>query len=171
MWPRIPRSDYEKGKGLVNKRAFQKIVAAGDPPGILAYANGAAVGWCAIGPRAALVRLEGSRVMAPVDDQPVWSVVCFFVAKPFRRQGLSVALLQAAASFAAERGARLVEGYPFEPRGHSADAFVWLGLAPTFENAGFTEVARRSPKRPIMRREVRASGAASRKATAKRARG
>jgi GNAT superfamily N-acetyltransferase len=186
MWPRVPRADFEKGKGAANKGAFRRIVRAGEPPGILAYANGAPAGWCAIGPRAGFVRLEGSRVLAPVDDQPVWSVVCFFIARPYRRQGLSAALLREAARFAAARGARIVEGYPIDPQSKtSADAFAWTGLARSFESAGFTETLRRSPTRPIMRLAVgakrgggsRASGGRSaaaavpRGARAKRARG
>jgi GNAT superfamily N-acetyltransferase len=95
-----------------------------------------------------------SRILKPVDDRPVWSVVCFFVAKPYRRRGLSTQLLDEAAKYARKRGARIVEGYPVEPKTEtrSPDVFVWPGLASAFRKAGFEEVARRSPTRPIMRR-------------------
>jgi GNAT superfamily N-acetyltransferase len=92
-------------------------------------------------------------VAAPVDDKPVWSVTCFFIAKPHRKQGLSVVLLKAAVAFAKKNGAKIVEGYPQELNKPQADAFVYHGLASTFEKAGFREVARRSPTRPVMRRE------------------
>ncbi len=154
MWWRLPRSHFEAQKGAGNKRAFQVIVEAGDGPGILAYADGQPVGWCAIAPREEYPALARSRVLRRVDDMPVWSVTCLFVAKPFRRRGVSVRLLCAAIEYARSRGAWIVEGYPVEPHSNSPvmpDAFVWTGLASAFQEAGFTEVLRRSETRPIMR--------------------
>jgi GNAT superfamily N-acetyltransferase len=156
MWPRLKRSPYEQQKGQGNKKAFKKIVASGEIPGILAYAGGQPVGWCALAPRETYLVLENSRILQRVDDQPVWSVTCFFVAKPFRRQGMTVALLRAAVEHAKKRGARIVEGYPVEPKkGKTADAFAWTGLASAFRQAGFVEVLRRSETRPIMRKEIK----------------
>ena len=106
-------------------------------------------------PRVQYRRLERSKVLAPVDDKPVWSVVCFFVRRGWRGRGLTVRLLREAARFAAARGARVLEGYPTDASKRAADAFVWTGLKSTFERAGFREVARRSASRPIMRRAVR----------------
>ncbi|HKQ62266.1 MAG TPA: GNAT family N-acetyltransferase, partial [Candidatus Polarisedimenticolaceae bacterium] len=94
-------------------------------------------------------------VLKPVDAAPVWSVSCLFVARAHRRRGISVGLLRAARRHAARHGALLVEGYPVDPRGRAPDAFVWTGLASAFRQAGFTEVARRSPTRPIMRAPAR----------------
>jgi GNAT superfamily N-acetyltransferase len=167
MWARLPSAEFRAGVGAKNRRAFRRIVAAGDPPGILAYVNGEPAGWCAVGPRAAYRRLETSRVLQPVDDRPVWSVVCFFIARPFRRHGLTSRLLEEVVRFAGSRGATIVEGYPTDPRGKLADAFVWTGLAQSFERAGFREVARRSPTRPIMRRTVRGARAKLRMAPAR----
>ncbi len=155
MWPRLARAEFRAGVGARNKRALKRIVAAGDPPGVLAYVGGEPAGWCAVAPRQVYRRLETSRLLQPVDERPVWSVVCFFVARPFRRRGLSVRLLREAARYAASRGATMVEGYPHDRAGKTADAFVWNGLAAAFERAGFVEVARRSPTRPIMRRVMR----------------
>jgi GNAT superfamily N-acetyltransferase len=94
-------------------------------------------------------------VLAPVDKRPVWSISCLFVAKNFRRQGLSRELLLGAAEFARGHGADLVEGYPIDPAaGPLADAFVWTGLYSSFLAAGFEEVARRSERRPVMRLEL-----------------
>ncbi len=152
MWWRLKRSEFERQKGEGNREAFKAIVAAGEEPGILAYSEGRPVGWCAIAPREEYPVLERSRILKRVDDEPVWSVTCFFVAKPFRRRGLTPLLLEVAVDFAAERGARIVEGYPVEPK--KADmpaAFAYTGLASTFRRAGFVEVARRSESRPIMR--------------------
>jgi GNAT superfamily N-acetyltransferase len=87
-----------------------------------------------------------------VDEQPVWSVVCFFVARSQRRKGLTVELLKAAVDYARANGARIVEGYPVEPKaGKAPDIFVYTGLLSAFKQAGFTEILRRSETRPIMR--------------------
>ncbi len=132
MWPRLARAEFRAGVGEKNRRALRSIVAAGEPPGILAYVDGEPAGWCAVGPRAIYRRYEKSKTLAPVDDQPVWSVVCFFVARPYRRQGLSVRLLREAVRYAAARGARIVEGYPTDSRARIADAWVWTGVAAAF---------------------------------------
>ena len=87
----------------------------------------------------------------------MWSITCLFVRRSWRRKGISAKLLNAAAKFARDGGARIVEGYPTETKGaKAADAFIWTGTASAFERAGFREVARRSPTRPIMRRSFRA---------------
>jgi GNAT superfamily N-acetyltransferase len=107
-----------------------------------------------VAPREVYSALERSRVLQPVDAQPVWSISCLFVKKGFRRQGISAKLLRAAVDFAASQGATLVEGYPSEPTSDKmADPFLWHGIASSFRAAGFKEVARRSATRPIMRLE------------------
>jgi len=151
VW-RLRRKDWESGKGASNKRALRSIVEAGERPGILVYDDREPVGWCAIAPRNAYPALARSRVLKPVDDQPVWSVSCLFVLKPYRRQGLSVTLLEEAVSFASRCGARIVEGYPVQPTmTKTPDPFVWTGTPSAFQRAGFDEVMRRSKIRPIMR--------------------
>jgi len=155
MFWRLTRSEYERKKGAGNRRAFKRIVESGPPPGLLAYTGGKPAGWCAIGPREDYPTLERSRVLARIDDEPAWSVTCFFVAKPFRRQGITVRLLEAAADFARKHGARIVEGYPVEPkRGRMPDVFAYTGLPSAYRKAGFVEVLRRSETRPIMRYAV-----------------
>ncbi len=155
---RLKRSQFEKQKGAGNKKALKKIVAAGEVPGLLAYAGREPVGWCSVAPREAFPVLENSRILKRVDDQPVWSASCFFVARPYRRQGLSVKLLRAAVAYAKKKGARMVEGYPVEPKkSPMPDVFAWTGLADAFRRAGFKEVLRRSPTRPIMRYPARKS--------------
>jgi GNAT superfamily N-acetyltransferase len=152
---RLTRAEYERRKGASNKRAFRRIVESGTPPGVLAYRDGRPVGWCAIAPRESYPTLERSRVLKRVDQQPVWSVVCFFVAREARGRGVSVKLLKNAVAFATARGARIVEGYPVEPATRWPAAFAWTGLASAFRRAGFKEVARRSATRPIMRWSVK----------------
>jgi GNAT superfamily N-acetyltransferase len=131
---------------------MKRVVERGPAPGLIAYADGEPVGWCAVAPRESYPVLERSRVLKRIDDEPVWSIVCFFVAKRFRERGLTGELIRAAVRHAASHGARIVEGYPVEPaKGRTADVFAYTGLASAFRKAGFTEAARRSPTRPIMR--------------------
>jgi len=152
MWWRLKRSEFERRKGVRNKKAFKRIVRSGSPPGLLAYAGNEPIGWCAVAPRETYTVLERSRTLKRVDNQPVWSVVCFFVAKPFRRRGVSIELLRAALQYAKKYGARIVEGYPVQPRmGRLPDAFAWTGTPKAFLEAGFVEVLRRSATRPVMR--------------------
>ena len=94
MWPRLARSQYETQKGARNKRAMKKLVDGGRAPGIIAYQAGQPIGWCSVAPREEFLRLDRSRILKPVDEQPVWSVVCFFVAKEHRGGGLSAKLLR-----------------------------------------------------------------------------
>jgi GNAT superfamily N-acetyltransferase len=149
---RLPRARFEKGKGAGNRAAFRRRVRSGLPPGVLAYIDGKPVGWCAIAPRPEYEYLGRSRVLRPVDDRKVWSVSCLFVAKPHRGRGISVKLLRAAVAMAGEAGAEIVEGYPVIPyAARMPDAFAWTGTLSAFRAAGFDEVARGSPKRPIMR--------------------
>lgn len=158
VW-RLRRAEWTRGKGKGNKRSFRALVARDAQPGVLAYHKGEPIGWCAIAPRDAYPVLANSRVLAPVDEQPVWSITCLFIAKPYRKQGVSARLLDAAARFARKEGARIVEGYPVEPYTEKMpDVFAWTGLVSAFEKAGFREVARRSEYRPIMRRTYRTAG-------------
>jgi GNAT superfamily N-acetyltransferase len=156
MTPRLSRVEYERGKGEGNRRALRALVDAGRVPGLLAYVDGEPAGWIAVEPRAAFAALGRSRILKPVDDRPVWSIVCFFVAREHRGRGLSVQLIEGAVDHARRHGARCVEAYPVEPRENPMPAvFAYTGLAAAFRRAGFVEVARRSPTRPIVRRDVR----------------
>lgn len=152
MWWRLKAKTFAQQKGEANRLAMRALVESGPPPGILMYHHGEPVGWCSLGPRQAFGRLERSRVLKRVDEQDVWSVVCFFVAKAHRRQGVMTALLRAAMAYAHQQGARILEGYPVEPKqGVTPDVFAYTGLASVYRQLGFVEVARRSPTRPIFR--------------------
>lgn len=154
LW-RLSRKQFEQQKGDGNRVAMQALVADGVEPGILAFDGDRAIGWCALAPREDYPALARSRVMAPVDDQPVWSVACLFIDRRWRGQGLATALLAAAGEFARDRGATMLEGYPVDPGERKlAAAFAWTGIPAAFERAGFEEVARGSPTRPIMRKRL-----------------
>ena len=152
MYWRLTRAQFTEQQGELNHRNIKALVDSGDIPGILAYSFDEPVGWCSIAPREEFPTLGRSRILKPVDDQPVWSVVCFFVARNQRRKGLTVDLLKAAVDFASSNGARIVEGYPVEPKtGKAPDVFIYTGVLSAFIQAGFSEVLRRSETRPIMR--------------------
>jgi GNAT superfamily N-acetyltransferase len=152
MFWRLPRKEFDAGKGAGNKSAFKKIVRSGEKPGVIAYLDHEPVAWCAIARREDYIALERSRILQPVDDQPVWSISCLFVKKPYRRKGVSSQLLRAAVEYAASQGAKIVEGYPVEPSMEKMpDPFLWHGVPSAYRAAGFKEVLRRSSSRPIMR--------------------
>ena len=151
MWWRQTQREHNQNSGAVNKRKFKRLVASGAEPGIIAYSGDEPVGWCAVRPREEFGRFEKSRVLAPVDDQPVWSVTCLFIAKGHRQQGVSTALLKAAVKHVKKNRGKIVEGYPVDAHGKQPDAWVWTGIASAYLAAGFKEVERRSKTRPIMR--------------------
>lgn len=138
----------------------------GTPPGLIGYRSRPGpplrsdqsskgeqqpVGWVTLGPRADYAKLRRSPVMKPVDDEPVWSIVCFVVPAEFRGHGVARALLQGAIAWAARRGVKLLEAYPVDKPQRSHDEFLWHGAASMFSAAGFEEVARRKPQRPVVR--------------------
>ena len=152
MYWRMSHAEFSRMAGEGNRFALRQIVESGEVPGLLAYVDSKPVGWVSVAPRPAFPLLSRSRILKPVDEQPVWSIVCFFIAKPSRRKGLSVTLLSEAVSYAAGHGAKIVEGYPVDPQtGQYPDAFAYIGTVSAFRQAGFKEVTRRSEKRPIMR--------------------
>ena len=151
----LKRSKFDAlRKGDGTKKFFKKIVKKGPPPGILSYEGNTVVGWCAIQPRENYPVLQNSRILKPIDDKPVWSIVCFYIQSKHRKQGLTVSLIKEAVKFAKSRGAKIIEGYPVEPKKITAPVFIYTGIASAFRKAGFKEVARRSETRPIMRKAI-----------------
>ncbi len=152
MWYRMKRADYEKQKGEGNRQSMKNLVASGEIPGILAYNKNQAIAWCSIGPREKFPVLNRSRILKPVDDKHVWSVVCFFVRKDIRKQEITYKLLLAAIEFARENGAKIVEGYPIHTdKDNYPPVFAATGFYSTYKKAGFRECIRRSETRPIVR--------------------
>ena len=156
MWPRMGQTEWLAKKPVGTKWMMRAIVRKGPPPGLLAYAGDEPVGWCALAPREAYSRLQRSKIFAPVDGMPVWSVTCFFVRRDWRRRGVTAALLAETPRFVAANGGRMVEGYPFDVAKEQVPAFVHYGLLGAFRRAGFQEVARRSKHRPIVRKKAAA---------------
>jgi len=149
---------HERPPGMTysesNKRQLRALVDRGVVPGLLGYEGQRAIGWISLGPREDYGKLKRSPVMKAIDDKPVWSIICFVVDPEVRRQGVAEAMLRGALAWSRKQGVRLVEAYPCDKRGTAADDSMWFGAKRMFDRAGFTEVARRKPTRPVMRKQL-----------------
>jgi GNAT superfamily N-acetyltransferase len=126
--------------------------------GLIAYLEGEPVGWCAIEPRTAYLRLRGKPLVwagraEDKSDESVWAVTCFITRAGYRRLGVSRALARAAVDFARQRGARALEGYPMitEPGREVTWGELHVGSRSIFVDAGFTEVTHPTLRRVVMR--------------------
>jgi GNAT superfamily N-acetyltransferase len=157
MYWRMPRSEWDAARGDETKALFRKRVKRGPPPGVLAYADGKPVGWLQVGPRADAPqwntprRLSAPLPDAPETDESVWAATCFFVRRGWRGKGVTKALVEGAIGHARKAGARMIEACPHEGGGRIDAGSLYVGHARVFERAGFEEVARRKPNRPLMR--------------------
>jgi GNAT superfamily N-acetyltransferase len=149
------RKAGDTGVGAENRRAMKALVDGGTVPGLIGYEDGVPVAWVSLGPRQDYPKLGRSPIMKPVDDKPVWSIVCFFVDGEARGRGLSERMLRAAVDYARSRGARLVEAYPVDKGGRSHPDTMFFGAKAIYDRAGFREVARRKPARPVVRKTLR----------------
>jgi GNAT superfamily N-acetyltransferase len=150
---RLNKAAYDEGKvNDGNKNAMRQLVWDNQPTGLLGFYDNIPIAWCAFAPRQDFSRLQKSRVHKPIDDQQVWSVPCTFIAKEYRKQGVSVALLKGLIQYARSKGIKVIEAYPTIPTQEKLpDAFAWIGLYKSFEKAGFTIVDHTSKNRPMVR--------------------
>lgn len=144
-----------ESRSQANRAALKALVDAGKSPGLIAYHGKVPVGWVSLAPRDEFARLRRSPVMKPVDDEPVWSIVCFVVPSPYRGQGVAHALLQGAIAYAREQGAALIEAYPVDKPDRARDNDMWFGPKSMYDRAGFQEVVRRKPERPVVRLKLK----------------
>ena len=165
MYFRARGRTWSNSSPEANRAELRKLAENGDrkdsiAPRLVAFREGSAVGWVSLAPREDYERLAFSTMLRPIDDRPVWSIVCFVVGRHHRRQGVAAALLEAAIGYARTHGARTLEGYPLhESRGKVASSAAYVGTQAMFERAGFTVAELRSwdsssPPRPIMRLEL-----------------
>lgn len=154
---RLPSKDFNRLRGAEAQAMMRARVESGPPPGLLALADGLAVGWLQAGPRLDTPQWNTPRrLSAPLDpaeteDARVWGATCFFVRPGWRRQGLGAKLLATAVAYARDSGARVLEACPMDAERRRDVSTMYVGSAGTFRRAGFTEVARRKPDRPLMR--------------------
>jgi GNAT superfamily N-acetyltransferase len=151
----VGQVNISKAAGPGHKQELHALVSSGVTPGLVGYADRTPVGWISLGPRGDYRKLERSRVMKAVDETPVWSIVCTFVAKGHRGHGYQHKLLEGAVDFARDQGVRMLEAYPVDKPERSHDDFMFFGSRSLYERAGFREVVRRSPTRLVMRRALR----------------
>ena len=159
QWYKIPGKDWRSvGDEALHDRLAAQLATPGPGPGLLAYDEETPVGWCALEPRPAYIRLPSSRSIVGAtahpdfDDPGIWAVTCFVVPRAHRKRGIGRALAEAAVEFAREHGARVVEAYAIDhlarPGIPAADLFH--GTVTMFLDAGFSEVARPKPDRAVM---------------------
>ena len=157
---RMSAGDYNRATLAERRAALRAQTAEVPPPGMLAYVEGEAVGWCGLGVRERMQRLVRSRTIPKLDDVPVWSIFCFTVRTGYRRRGVARALLAGLIAYARQEGVPALEAYPVETDGariHGTAAYV--GTTGMFEAAGFRRVLEtdaRSDHRPrwLMRLEL-----------------
>jgi len=157
MYPRLTGAEFSSNGDQGNKAAMQKITRGAHIPGLLAYQDGKPVGWISVGPRKGYGRIERSPLFKAIDEEEVWSVVCFFIPKAHRHQGIGKKLLSAAEGYARSQGAPALEAYPVDTKGKlwpSGEASIFWGTQALFEQAGFKVVARKKDKRPMMRKDL-----------------
>jgi GNAT superfamily N-acetyltransferase len=165
QWFKITAAEWRSVPAGERARRLHEQTACGEPAaettsGLVAYAGGEPAGWCAVEPRTAYPRLATARVPWAGRDEPrtdadVWAVTCFVTRTGFRRRGVSRALAAAAVSFARARGARALEGYPIvtAPGQEYSWGELYVGSFKIFQEAGFAEVSRPTPRRAVMRVE------------------
>jgi GNAT superfamily N-acetyltransferase len=142
-------ADYRRRTPQRNRADFRDVVRQGPPPGLVALRDEVAVGWCRVAPRTMMPAIERNWRVRSVDDVPVWVFACFYVRKGHRRHGVASALIAAGTDMARSAGAPAVEAIPLD--GSVSPSATATGYASTFAAAGFVEIARRSPERPVMR--------------------
>lgn len=153
MYFRLSPTEFKEGKQNDGNRLAKKALVESDKPtGMLAFYEDIPIAWCAFAPREDFPKLQRSRIHKRIDNKAVWSIPCTFIAKDFRRMGVSVALLKVVAKYAKSQGISIIEAYPTIPtQPQLPDAFAWIGLYKSFERAGFEIVDRTSPNRPMVR--------------------
>lgn len=154
---RMPQKQRIPLLGEGARRLFEERVRNGPPPGVLAYDGEACVGWLQVGPRRDIPEWNNPRrASTPLpdtlaEDARNWAASCFFVRKPWRGKGVTAALLDGAVDFARASGARLLEAAPMEHEVKRSSEGLYVGAERVFLRAGFAEVARQKPGRPLMR--------------------
>lgn len=138
--PRVGARQIEELGGGDREAAMRALCAREIPPGVVTYHDDVPVGWCHISPRSDIPRLVRSALITPVDDVPVWSILCVVVRVGHRRQGVTNRLIEGAVTWARANGAPVVEAYPVDPPGRMDGAMAYVGTRQMFERAGFDVV-------------------------------
>lgn len=156
---RVRAGEIEQLGGGSREQAMRRLCERDHPPGVVTYRDGEPVGWCNIGPRSEVTRLSASRLIRPIDDLPVWSIVCVIVRPGHRRQGVTAPLIEGAVAYADFHGAPAVEAHPVDPPGRMDLTMAFVGTKSMFERAGFrvagtTDAVASGMQRLVMRRDL-----------------
>lgn len=135
----------------LRKAAMKRRIDAGTPVGLLAFADDRPIAWCSVAPRLTYRKLGGPDDFAD-EPEAVWSVVCFFITRDWRGKGVTRRLIAAASAYAKAHGGKLLEAYPVDA---DSPTYRFMGLKPTFADAGFEELGPAGSRRTVMRRELR----------------
>ncbi|MFK5690809.1 GNAT family N-acetyltransferase [Ornithinimicrobium sp. LYQ92] len=156
---RLRAGEIEELGGGSRARAARRLTEREHPPGVVLYADDVPVAWCNIGRRADIPRLAGSRLIRPVDEVDVWSIICVVVRGGHRKRGLTTPLIEGAVGYAAAQGAPAVEAYPVETSGRMDTTMAFVGTRAMFEKVGFevvgtTDAVASKLPRLVMRRTL-----------------
>lgn len=157
---RLPPAVRRDNNRESNKDHIKARIEVGPPPGLLAFADGQAIGWMQIGPRADVPEFNnagrGSAPLEPGDagDPAVWVISCFFIRGKARGHGLTHRLVDAGIAFARRSGARVLEACPIDQSNGKHPVSLFVGSTRVFEKAGFARTVERKPGRPLMRLEL-----------------
>lgn len=155
MWWRLPEDRFEQQKGEANKNAMHDLIIAGEIPGIIAYVDGQVAAWCSCGPRKNYPALHRYWQLNQAEDDKIWSIVCYYVDKEYRRLGLMDGLINVAIELAKENGAEIIEGYPIKPSAELTGYDGFTGIASTYQRCGFVEKQRNDRKEVLMQYEIK----------------
>jgi GNAT superfamily N-acetyltransferase len=162
-WFRFRGRDFTNSTGEQNRADFGAATTTLAPEratGLIAYQDDVAVGWTSLGPREDFERLAHAKVLGRLDDTPVWSIVCFVVAREVRGQGIGRALLAAAVDYARDHGGTTLEAYPVDTEArkissaNAAGGTLRMFLAAGFEVAAWRQANAKTRPRPIVRRTL-----------------
>jgi GNAT superfamily N-acetyltransferase len=154
MSARLPRAEFEAGKGKKNRDRLRRLLGAGRAHAVIAMSGNDPIGWCSFGPRSDFVRLDAAPSLRRERTPTTWAVVCFFIPTKWRGKGVGTRLLAAAGERAHALGASEIEGYPAVPtQGRLPGTFAWMGVPALFERGGYVRLRRTGYKRPIYLRQ------------------
>ena len=153
LWRPKPRG-FQAGRGPVRRERLKGLlwqcVDRADPIGLLGYLEGEPVGWVSVAPRSSY-RPLGDAATTDSCSGNVWSIVCFYVRRRVRGQGLCRRLACSAVDYAKAQGADLVEAYPADS---DSPSYSFMGRAGMFLELGFEPVGKAGARRTAMRLKI-----------------
>lgn len=150
VWRTVEALPRAERPATAKKLEMKRRISSAEPVGLLGYLNSEPVAWCSIAPRDTY-RASMSDVLPGDEKQRIWSIVCFFVSRPFRGQGMFQKMVAAAEEHAARNGATMLEGYPVDP---DSPSYRFGGYLPAFEQAGYAVVSRKGSRRHVVRKII-----------------